>query len=120
MISIKVGEKIPLILQVRDGNQDLNPTAILIDQFNNEYMRVKLNHQVNGMYCNFQINMPDLDLLVAQYVCDHGDYEVAQDIFKSVPKPIKTEKMIYGEVIQKGLWDDTDIIFGEVTNEEET
>ena len=107
MIDVKVGSKIPLILQVHDGNPNLSVDAVLIDTFGNEFMRAKMNPVAGGLYINNEIEMPDIQMLIAQYHTDKPeDYEIAQDVFKAIPKPNAPEKMIVGEVIDKALWDE--------------
>lgn len=120
MIDVLVGEKIPLILQVHDGNENLKVEATLFDGFGKEFMRVELTPIRGGLYSNYTVDMPEIPLLVAQYLTDKpADYEVVQDIFKAIPKPIKPAKMIIGEVIKKGLWDDEEIIIGEAHADKE-
>ncbi len=120
MIDVKVGSKIPLILQVHDGNPNLDVEAILIDSFGKEFMRAKLGPVSGGLYINNEIEMPSIDILIAQYHTDKPeDYEVAQDVFKAIPKPNPPEKMIVGEVVDKALWDE-DVIMGVAYVDEET
>lgn len=120
MIEVQVGQIIPLTLQVYDGNSDLMVTATLLDKYGKEYFKAKLNHLRSGLYGNFEIEMPELDLVVAQYETSKPqDYELAQDIFKAIPKPKPSEKFLVGEVVSNGKWDDEDIIIGEAYVEEE-
>lgn len=121
MIEVQVGQTIPLTLQVYDGNDSLKVTATLLDKFGKEFFRSSLNHVRSGLYASFEIEMPDVDILVAQYETNEPEnYELAQDIFKSIPKPMPIEKSLVGEVVSKGLWDDEKIIIGEAYAEEET
>jgi len=120
MIEVVVGKPIPLTLQVFDGKTDLKVTTILSDKFSSEYMRVNMKHIMRGFYGNFEIEMPDTDILIAQYETSAPDvYELAQDVFKSVPKSVPLEKIIVGEVVYKGLWDEDKIIIGEAHVEKE-
>jgi len=120
MIDVLVGEKIPLILQVHDGNENLKVEATLFDGFGKEFMRVELTPIRGGLYSNYTVDMPEVPLLVAQYLTDKpDDYEVAQDVFKAIPKPKAPEKMIVGEVVDKGTWE-SDVIIGEAYVDEET
>lgn len=114
MIEVVVGRKIPLTLQVYDGNPSLKVVSNLFDKFGKEYFSAELLHIKNGLYGNFEIDMPDQDLIIAQYQTDKpDDYELAQDVFKSIPKSIPEAKIMVGEVVSKGLWDDENIIIGE-------
>jgi CxxC motif-containing protein len=114
MIEVVVGRKIPLTLQVYDGNASLKVVSNLFDKFGKEYLSAELLHIKNGLYVNFEIDMPDQDLIIAQYQTDKpDDYELAQDVFKSIPKSIPEAKIMVGEVVSKGLWDDENIIIGE-------
>lgn len=118
MIPVQVGSKIPLTLQVYDGRQDLKVTAVLLDSIGKEYARVELESVSKGLYSNFAWVMPDVDFLIAQYHTDSEDYELAQDIFKAVPKAQEPEKFLVGEVISKGQWQD-EFIIGVVTNDDQ-
>lgn len=121
MIEVVVGEKIPLNLQVFDGNPDLKVTATLLDKHGKEFFRSDLSHLSNGLYANFELDMPDLDLLIAQYATNkQDDYELSQDIFKAIPKARPIEKIIVGEVVSEKLWDDEQVIIGEAHAEKET
>ena len=120
MIPVVVGAKIPLTLQVFDGNQGLKVEAVLTDNHGKEFSRVGLSHISMGLYANFEIEMPDADVLIAQYTTDKpDDYELVQDVFKSVPKPIPAELVLVGEVVSKSQWDDEKIIIGEAYVEKE-
>jgi hypothetical protein len=121
VIDVVVGGKIPLNLQVFDGNPNLSVTAALIDKHGKEFFRVTLSHLSNGLYVNFDLEMPEVDLLIAQYeTSKQDDYELSQDIFKAIPKARPIEKMIVGEVVSEKLWDDEQMIIGEAHAEKET
>ena len=116
MIEVQVGSPIPLTLQVFDGKEGLKVSAVLMDLHGKEFSRVSMNDHGNGLYIDLSVSMPDVDMLVAQYFANSEDYEVAQDIFKAIPKPMSPEKMLVGEVVAKGSWDDS--IIGEVQSVE--
>lgn len=120
MIEVFVGSSIPLFLQVYDGATDLKVSAFLVDETGKEFGRVKLRHMSRGLYANLETSMPNVPILIAQYETGTEEkYQVVQDIFKSVQKPEAPEKFLVGEVIEKGIWDDKDLIIGEVYDREE-
>lgn len=113
MIDVMVGRRIPLNLQVHDGNASLKVSCILTDSFGKEFARADLPSFANGLYMNTDLEMPDVPLLVAQFFTDRpDDYEVAQEVFRSIPKPVIEEKPILGEVIS--VEQSSEIIIGEV------
>jgi len=71
---------------------------------------------------NSEVEMPENDYLIAQYQTNKPmDYEIAQDVFKSIPKVQLPEKYILGEVIDTvALSKVDDLLIGEVqdVNEE--
>jgi len=122
LIPVKVGEKIPLSLQVYDGNPDLSVKCNLLDTSGKLFFTVPLSHISNGLYLNSEVEMPENDYLIAQYQTNKPmDYEIAQDVFKSIPKVQLPEKYILGEVIDTvALSKVDDLLIGEVqdVNEE--
>jgi hypothetical protein len=82
-LSVKVGDPIPLSLQLRDGNESqvvqatvLTPTAKVVSE-------VLLAHQRGGLYMSAAVAMPDVPFVVAQYKVLNTDfYEDAADEFQ--------------------------------------
>lgn len=116
MIQVLVGQKIPLNLQVYDGNKDLLVECILFDKNGNRYLSAQLTHSNAGLYLNNEVEMPEIDYLIAQYFTNKPmDYEMAQDIFHAVPKVQPLEKYLLGEVIDSiELSEQDDMLIGEV------
>jgi hypothetical protein len=117
MIEVVVGQPIPLTLQVYDGNSSLKVVANLYNEKGDRLFTQNLSSNTDGLYTDFSHEMPDTNFVVAQYITDKTDeYEIAQDIFKSIPRPIAKESYIIGEVFDKDTWDDS--IIGEVQSVE--
>lgn len=121
MIPVKVGEKIPLTLQVYDGNPDLQVKCTLMDKYGAVFMNVKLDHISSGLYVNNSMEMPEMDFLIGQYLTNRPmDYEIAQDIFQGIPKVQMPEKYVVGEVIDTvELTEQDSLIIGEVQDDNE-
>lgn len=121
MIEVSVGKKIPLSLQVYDGNSQLEVNCVLIKNDGTIYFSDILTHSVDGLYLNNSIEMPDVDFLIAQYRTNKPlEYEIAQDIFQGIPKVQIPEKYILGEVIDTvELSEQDDFLIGEVQNVDE-
>jgi hypothetical protein len=118
MIQVQVGRPIPLTLQVFDGREDLKVSVIIMDRFGKEFFRQPMPHIKNGFYASFEIEMPDQEVLIAQYLTSAPeDYEMVQDVFIGVPAPVQPEKIMVGEVVETSRM--TDIILGEVVDEKE-
>jgi hypothetical protein len=121
MIDVIVGQKIPLSLQVYDGNGLLKVECRLIMPTGSEFLRAKLDHVGGGLYLNTSIEMPDEKYLIGQFLTDKpDDYEIAQDVFQGIPKVQPEEKYILGEVIDTvELSEQDDVLIGEVIDDSE-
>lgn len=84
---IKLGEIVPLNLQLFDGNEEMTVRAIVQDSLNKVVFEGQLLHTVGGMYRSSQLLMPDTDILIATYIVFDGkkeskEYERATDKFE--------------------------------------
>jgi hypothetical protein len=119
MIKIMVGDIIPLVLKVRDGNEKLNVKAIVSNNYGEILKTVELINSGRGLYQNFDVQMPDCKYLIAEYFTnDPEKYEEGMDIFKAIPKPIPEENYLLGEVVSVQSLTEDDSIIGEVVNVE--
>jgi len=120
MIKIMVGDAIPLILKVRDGNEKLNVKAIVSNNYGEILNTVELQNVGRGLYQNFDMAMPDCKVVIAEYFTnDPEKYEEGMDVFKSIPKPMPEDIYLLGEVVSVQSLGEDDAILGEVTNVEE-
>lgn len=115
-MNIKVGESVPLILKVFDGNEKLDVKAILKNEFGEKLGEVNLLSTGNGRYSTMLYKMPDVRFLTAEYITDRpDDYEECMDTFKAIPKPQPEEKYLVGEVVDViKLTSEDDVLIGEV------
>jgi hypothetical protein len=112
---IKLGQIIPILLQVHDGRADLTVWAIIIDSAGNELKKVAMFHSQNGLYMNNTEPMPLSSFITIQYLIEEGGYSLSIDVFELEDLVEPPEIYIVGEVINR---DPIDIIIGEVTNVE--
>ena len=115
MIQVKVGDLIPLTLQVYDKRTDLTVTAKLVDNFGVLIAEKELASFGDGLYMSQTIQMPDVKFIIAQYFVTPDEYEVSSDQFFAIPKPSEPEKLIVGEV--QSRIKSNEYAIGVITNE---
>jgi hypothetical protein len=120
MINVIEGQKIPLNLQVYDGNENLKVQASLY--IGSElFMTVNLTHAHQGLYLDRSVDMPMCEMVIAQYKTNKPlEYEISQDVFQCIPKVQPVEKYILGEVIDTvELSQQDEFLIGEVQDDSE-
>lgn len=115
MAEIKVGDIIPLIIQLHDGYAGADVRARVYNSLGLNVANLKLVHYENGLYMNKSFEMPNDEFVTVQYqVQDSLDYAMGSETFYSIQKPSPEPTIIVGEVVEK--MKNESIIIGEVVN----
>ena len=101
---IKVGDSVPLHLQLFDGKTDKVGVATVFDDMKKEIFSSQLAHVGNGLYINEDLKMPNIPFMIASYIVFDGDkesmdYERASDVFylENDPNVRNTVKKLFEE-----------------------
>jgi len=79
---LKVGDLVPLSVQISDGNPDLEITVKVINPANAVIFEGVLSHMQQGFYETKQFIMPDFDFVIALYKIQNADeYSNASETF---------------------------------------
>jgi len=91
MFTLRIGDPIPLQLQLASAQEDKFPVAILRDTDGNVvFGPISLTHQGNGLYADYSLAMPAEAILVATFIVytdagqttfDTGENGHAIDVF---------------------------------------
>lgn len=101
---VKVGEKIPLTLQITDGNPNLEIVCRLFDPANLIWNTVELVHIKAGLYINLDLLMPPYPFIVAQYIIKNSEeYENVSEIFYADQLPEEKEMILTGQIVNMKL-----------------
>lgn len=100
MIKIMVGQIVPLIVKVKDGNESLEIKAELKSSDGDLLSVVDLKSVGKGIYQNLDFKMPEVEYLYADYFNDEPKiYEQGLEVFQAVKKPDPPQKLLLGEVV---------------------
>jgi hypothetical protein len=83
---IRLGEIVPLHLQLYDGNEDMTVMVEVLSPMQDTLFEGELLHVKNGLYESQQFRMPMVDNVICTYIVYDGkteskNYERATDIF---------------------------------------
>lgn len=112
---LKLGQLIPIVLQVFDGRSDLNVWALIINDIGLVLKKVAMFHAENGLYLNNTEVMPLTTFITVQYQIEQEGYTLDSDTFYLEPILDVPEIILVGEVIKRNS---IDMILGEVINVE--
>ena len=113
-----IGEIVPLVVKIKDGNDQLSIKAELKSNFGDLLGVVELKSIGNGIYQNYEFKMPEIEFLYADYFNDEPKiYEQGLEVFEAVKKPDPPQKMLLGEVVGvKELFEIDGCLVGEVVS----
>jgi len=112
---LRLGEILPLALQVHDKRTDLKVKANLISDLGLPIKSVVMFHSQDGLYLNNTEQMPEKDFLTVQYIVDSPEYTTDSETFYLEKLEPEKEISLVGEVIKR---EPIDMILGEVVNAE--
>lgn len=100
-----VGEKIPLRVQLHDGNPAADIVATLIGYYGNTIATSKLAHYKKGLYFTNDFVMPS-EVVTIQIMVEGTDkleqeYELAAEQVFPIPRPKPVEKVIQGAITER-------------------
>lgn len=99
MSTIKVGDNIPLSLNLFDKAADKNVRVDIYSSNGEKLKQVYLYHIESGLYVNTDVPMPDVRYIIAFYEVENSeDYETVSERFYSSPLPLEPKKWITGIV----------------------
>lgn len=98
---IRVGDIVPVMLQLPDGNPELMVEARIIDSKNELLAVLELSHVGRGLYSNLDFIMPNEKFITAQYRILNSDlYEQVSDIFMATGVDEPKEMILTGTVTE--------------------
>jgi hypothetical protein len=96
---IKVGDIVPLVLQLADGSHKERAFVTVLDSDFKILFQDELTHVYAGAYKNMEFKMPASRFVTAQYIVTSTDrYEIVSEVFYSEPVE---ESFISGIVIDE-------------------
>ena len=97
---IKVGNIVPITLQMTDGNENLEIMCRIFDPAGLIITTLNLSHVKAGLYANLDFKMPPYNFIVCQYlVLGTDDYEDVTETFYADEIPTEKEIILTGVIV---------------------
>lgn len=115
-MEIEVGSPVPLNLQLYDGAEKEKVIANLFTTLGELLGSFELSHQAGGLYISNEFLMPDIRLVIAQYIVDSDKYEIVTDTFYKKYIEEEVEEEVFEEAMPLVL--EESYVYGMVTEEQ--